>query len=109
MSEINIITGGISSGKTTKCLDIIGKIKSDNPESQIIIIVPEQHSYAAEKITADRFGGTGLNGIEVLTFSRMAKRYLPRAVKNYLTPKMPAAKTVFIKIPQKSRDLPEIL
>ena len=86
MSEINIITGGISSGKTTKCLDIIGKIKSDNPESQIIIIVPEQHSYAAEKLTADRFGGTGLNGIEVLTFSRMAKRYLPRAVKNYLTP-----------------------
>lgn len=86
MSEINIIIGGISSGKTTKCLDIIGKIKSDNPESQIIIIVPEQHSYAAEKMTADRFGGTGLNGIEVLTFSRMAKRYLPRAVKNYLTP-----------------------
>lgn len=86
MSGINIITGGISSGKTTKCLDIIGKIKSDNPEAQIIIIVPEQHSYAAEKLTADRFGGTGLNGIEVLTFSRMAKRYLPRAAKNYLTP-----------------------
>lgn len=86
MSEINIITGGIGSGKTTKCLDIIGEIKSDNPDAQIIFIVPEQHSYAAEKLISDCFGGTGLNGIEVLTFSRMAKRFMARAAKNHLTP-----------------------
>ena len=84
--SVNLICGGISSGKTSETIGIIRKIKEKEPDAQIIMIVPEQYSYACEKLMTESFGGTGLNGIEVLTFSRMAKRYIPQEVKNYLTP-----------------------
>jgi len=84
--KINFITGGVSSGKTYECIRKINEIKSKEPEARIVMIVPEQYSYAAEKLMTESFGGTGLNNIEVLTFSRMSKRCSSRAVKNYLTP-----------------------
>ena len=87
--RINFITGGVSSGKTYECIrkiNEINEIKAQAPQARVVMIVPEQYSYAAERLMTENFGGTGLNNIEVLTFSRMSKRSIARAVKNYLTP-----------------------
>ena len=84
--KINFITGGVSSGKTYECIRKINEIKAQASQARVVMIVPEQYSYAAERLMTENFGGTGLNNIEVLTFSRMSKRSIARAVKNYLTP-----------------------
>lgn len=81
--KINFICGGISSGKTHKCIEIIGELKKK--QKNVMLIVPEQYSYAAERLITENFNGTGINNIEVITFTRMAKRYLSRARKNYLS------------------------
>ncbi len=50
------------------------------------MIVPNHYSYDMEKRFVEKFGGTGLNNIEVLTLRKMAVNYLTAADVNYLTP-----------------------
>ncbi len=83
--RFEIIKGAINSLKTHECINRIEQIKSDNPDARVLFIVPEQFSYSLEKLMTNHFDGTGLNNIEVMTFSRLAERYLSRAGKNYLT------------------------
>lgn len=82
---LDLIYGGPGSGKTGKCIELTERILKKNPECNVIIIVPDQYSYAAEKKTTEHFGGFGPNGIEVLTFSQLFKRYL-KPEKDYLLP-----------------------
>lgn len=82
---IEIICGAIGSGKTSYILESIQKnLKKSSRKN--IIIVPEQFSYIAEKSVVERFGGAGLNNVEVITLSRLVSRYMERKQENYLTP-----------------------
>jgi len=83
--SIEIIRGAIGSGKSAYILESIGKKLKENDRKNVII-VPEQFSYAVEKLVVERFGGAGLNNVEVITLSRMVSRYLERRKENYLTP-----------------------
>ncbi len=47
------------------------------PNSGIVLIVPDSHSHTAERLMAKTFGGTGLNGVETMTFHQMTRRFLP--------------------------------
>lgn len=88
---LNIITGGTGSGKSEHLYDLISKNLSNNPGTNAVLIVPEQFSYTAEKTLSEKFGGLGLNRIEVLTLSRLIHRYVNQ--ENNL---LPSGKTILI-------------
>ncbi|MDF2519998.1 MAG: ATP-dependent nuclease subunit [Clostridia bacterium] len=72
--SLRIIYGRAGSGKSTFCLrDIKQKLK-EKPGGQFIIIVPEQFSLQAEQRLVRELGGSGINGVEVLSFRRLAYR-----------------------------------
>lgn len=73
---LNIITGNTGCGKSKHLYELISQNLTNNPNSNAILIVPEQFSYTAEKTLSEKFGGLGLNRIEVLTFSRLISRYV---------------------------------
>lgn len=83
---MRIIRGTVGSGKADLCLREIEKIHEKNPESKCIMIVPNHYSYETERRFVGRFGGTGLNNIEVLTLRKMAINCLSAADLKYLTP-----------------------
>ena len=82
---VEIIKGAIGSGKSRYILDSIENNlrKSDRKN---IIVVPEQFSYKTERIIVERFGGAGLNNVEVITLSRLVSRFLEKKNMEYLTP-----------------------
>ena len=82
---LDLIYGGIGTGKTERCIELIERTLKKNPGHNAVITVPDQYSYLTEKRMVEHFGGTGLNGVEVLTFSQMFKRFLDKA-DNYLSP-----------------------
>ena len=88
---LKIITGGIGSGKSSHLYRIIQENAEKYPNSNAIVIVPEQFSYTTEKTITEKFGGTGLNSIEVMTFSRLVSLYI-NCEKNIL----PAGKMMLI-------------
>ena len=73
---LNIITGGTGSGKSRQLYELISENLKNNPDANAVLIVPEQFSYTAEKTLTEKFGGLGLNRIEVLTFSRLISRHI---------------------------------
>ena len=75
---LKIISGGVGSGKSGYLYKSISETLSKNPDCNAILIVPEQFSFTAEKSLSEEFGGLGINKIEVVTFSRLLKRYLPK-------------------------------
>ena len=82
---VRIIYGAIGSGKSRRCLDEIEKIHNENPSARCIMLIPDHYSYEAEKQAVERFGGIGLNNIEVLTLKRMAINTLTQTELNHLT------------------------
>lgn len=82
---LEVIRGAFGSGKTTYILNSIEK-RLASGERRNIIIVPEQFSYVAEKEICQKFGGAGLNNVEVITLKRLVSRYLPKRKGNVLTP-----------------------
>ena len=85
LMSIEIIRGAIGSGKSSYILDSIEK-KLNKDGRRHIVVVPEQFSYATEKQVVEKFGGAGLNNVEVITLSRMITRYMERRQDNYLMP-----------------------
>jgi len=73
---LDIITGGTGSEKSQHLYELISENLKNNPGSNAVLIVPEQFSYTAEKTLTEKFGGLGLNRIEVLTFSRLISRHI---------------------------------
>ncbi len=67
--ELKLING--TSGRMKYCLDDMTRY-----DGRRILIVPDQASYASERTAVAYFGGTGFNGVEVLTFNRMGDRLL---------------------------------
>lgn len=84
--ELNILTGGVSSGKTTRLAELAEATLRKFPEHKIIVTVPEQLSFSTEKKFIHYFGGLGLNNIEVLSFSRLIHRYAKRVNSRRLSP-----------------------
>lgn len=84
---LEMILGGIEADRTAACFDKMEQLRCDHPDMRMIMIVPDQYSYTAERRMAQRFGGAGLNGIEVLTFGRLAYRVRGEIMPpDYLTP-----------------------
>ncbi len=73
---IRIIMGGIGSGKGQRCLDEIEQIHKEHPISRCLMLVNEHYSHETEKVFNERFGGTGLNNIEVTTFKKLSVELL---------------------------------
>lgn len=65
----------IHGDKAAVYLEESAGVRLAEPERRILMIVPDQFSYYAEKRFTERFGGTGINGIEVMTFRQMTRRF----------------------------------
>lgn len=74
--SVKIITGNIGSGKTEYCIDEIQKIRTADRTAKCIMLVPSHYSHETEKTIVDKFGGTGLNKIEVTSFEKLARNIL---------------------------------
>lgn len=68
---IRFIYGRAGTGKSYTCVDEIYK-KSKENDKPLILIVPEQLSFRAEKALIDRIGATGINNVHLLSFKRLA-------------------------------------
>lgn len=77
-----LITGGAGSGKSGYTEEKIEECI--NAGLRAVVIVPERFSHMEESTLCNRFGGLGLNGIEVSTFSKLARRLAPHG--EYLKP-----------------------
>ncbi len=64
--SLKLVCGRSGSGKSTYIL------KEMEKDSKPIYIVPEQHSFSAEKKLIEVFGAVGLDGPQVLSFMRLA-------------------------------------
>lgn len=84
--ELTVISGAPGAGKSTHCFLQMQECHASFPEEQMILVVPDQYSYLAERRLVEYFGGMGLNQIEVITFRRMVNRYLSIPSERYLTP-----------------------
>lgn len=73
---IRLITGGIGAGKFGLCLDEIEKLHNENPKARCLMLVNEHYSHETERLLCERFGGTGLNNIEVTTFRKLSRELL---------------------------------
>ena len=82
---LKIICGGTGTGKSRRCYELIRRAKEKNPACRTVMVVPDQFSFTAERAMANQFSGTGPNGIEVLTFSRLIHRCLGNRGGNYMT------------------------
>ena len=72
--SLRIIYGRAGSGKSSFCLEDIKQKLGEGGTGPYIIIVPEQFSLQAEQRLVRKLGASGINGVEVLSFRRLAYR-----------------------------------
>lgn len=82
---IRIITGGIGSGKSRRCLEEIRQLHEREPMARCLMLVNDHYSHETEKIFTEYFGGTGLNNIEVTTFRKLSSELLSEALMQSMT------------------------
>lgn len=70
--SLRFIYGRSGSGKSHYCIDQIKKKLENGQENSLILIVPEQYSFQAEKNVVEKIKGTGIINVEVTSFERMA-------------------------------------
>ena len=80
--SITVVKGGISSGKTALCMNMIEKLHKTN---RCVILVNDKYSFETEKSFINHFGGTGLNNIEVMTFRKLADKLVDDQNTTYMT------------------------
>lgn len=68
---IRFIYGRAGTGKSYTCIDEIYE-KSQSSDKPLILIVPEQLSFRAEKALIEKIGATGINNVHLLSFKRLA-------------------------------------
>lgn len=71
---LRIVYGRSGSGKTTFCLNELKSRIEDRNQNKIILLVPEQYSFQAEKDLISVLKANGILETEVLSFQRMAHR-----------------------------------
>jgi len=69
--KISIVYSRSGTGKSHECFERMKNIL--NTGDKAVIIVPEQFSYEAERKLSETVGGTGINGAEAFTFSRLLR------------------------------------
>jgi ATP-dependent helicase/nuclease subunit B len=72
--SLRIIYGRAGTGKSSFCLEDIKQKLDAGGTGPYIIIVPEQFSLQAEQRLVRKLGASGINGVEVLSFRRLAYR-----------------------------------
>ncbi|WP_040215121.1 helicase-exonuclease AddAB subunit AddB [Clostridium polynesiense] len=70
--SLRFIFGRGGSGKSQYCLDQIKKRIDEGTKNKLILLVPEQFSFTAEKNLLDAVGELSILKAEVLSFKRMA-------------------------------------
>lgn len=83
--SVKIITGAIGSGKTEYCIDDIKQARAA-AKRRCIMLVPSHFSHETEKLIINSFGGTGLNGIDVTTFEKLARELLTGTERRLAAP-----------------------
>lgn len=83
--SVKIIRGGIGSEKNRLCIEQIKKVYAETGGERCIMLVPDNYSFETEKQFVYEFGGTGLNGIDVMTPRKMAVTFLPANRKKYFS------------------------
>ncbi len=72
--SLRFIYGRAGSGKSTFCLENIKKKIEKGAAGPLILLVPEQFSFQAEKNVLKYLGEKGAFGVQVMSFSRMAQK-----------------------------------
>ena len=70
--SLRFIYGGAGKGKSTFCLDDIKRRQKEETEKPLVLLVPEQFSFQAEKNLIKVVGSTGIKNVQVLSFNRLA-------------------------------------
>ncbi len=78
---LNIIRCSLNSDES---LEYIEKMRNFPHDKKVVLIVPDQYSFMAEKKMSKEFGGTGLNNKFVYTFRQMKRTFLNLGDKRYL-------------------------
>ena len=76
---LNIIRTAIDTEPSSVFIPQMLEFKKNNPDKNIILIVPDSLSHTGERLMAKTFGGSGLNGNETLTFHQMSRRFLQKS------------------------------
>ena len=74
--SLRIIYGRAGCGKSYFCIEDIKKRYIEHPDRTLILIVPEQFTFQAERNLVKALGVSGMGGPEVLSFRRLARRVL---------------------------------
>jgi len=72
---LHLILARVGGGKTTQVHNIIEDFLHANSQSAVLL-VPEQYSFATERLMLERLGPARAGRVEVLSFSRLAQRLL---------------------------------
>ena len=72
--SLRFIYGRAGSGKSTFCLEDIKKKIDRGADNPLILLVPEQFSFQAEKNVLKYLGERGAFRVQVMSFSRMAQK-----------------------------------
>ena len=64
---LQLIYGTAGTGKTTRCMELLERQKG----RKAYYLVPEQYSYAAERLVTERFGAVSPATVEVSSFKRL--------------------------------------
>jgi ATP-dependent helicase/nuclease subunit B len=72
--SLRFIYGGAGKGKSTFCLEDIEARSTQESEKPLVLLVPEQFSFQAEKNLIKVVGSTGIKNVQVLSFNRLAYR-----------------------------------
>ncbi|HEY8889951.1 MAG TPA: helicase-exonuclease AddAB subunit AddB [Clostridium sp.] len=70
--SLRFIYGGSGKGKSTFCLEDIEQRQKVETEKPLVLLVPEQFSFQAEKNLIQVVGSTGIKNVQVLSFNRLA-------------------------------------
>ena len=69
---LRLIYGRAGCGKSIKCVEEIKERLKSGEEKPLILVVPEQFSFQAEKSVVEAIKGTGIINVEVTSFERIA-------------------------------------
>ena len=72
--SLQLILGGSGAGKSTYLYSSIIEESINNPDTDYIIIVPEQYTMATQKRVVELHPRKGILNIDVISFERLAYR-----------------------------------
>ena len=73
---LQFILGGSGSGKSTALFARIGAEAAANPNTQYLMLVPDQFTLETQRTLVEQNAGKGILNIDVLSFHRLAYRAL---------------------------------